>query len=49
MAFKISIGGKQEHNEYDKDKNPKNVFYKECLLNLRRKELKGTTNFHCFL
>lgn len=48
-AFKTSVDGKQEHNDHDKDKNPKNGFHKEYLLSLRRKEPKGVTNFHYFL
>lgn len=32
MAFKTSIGGKQEHNEDDKDKNPKNFFARNVYL-----------------
>lgn len=49
MAFKTSVDGKQEHNENNKDKNPKDGFHKEYLLSVRSKDPKDITNFHCFL
>lgn len=40
MAFKTSIGGKQEHNENDKDKNHKNFFARNVFLAWEEKSLK---------